>query len=506
MADKNKQIRNKYNIVIIGGGIGGLVSGAILAKNGFSVAILEKNDKLGGTISGFVEDGCLFDLFGTHIYGGGFSEPLNLLRQVFDTLNIRPELLPIDPPMTIYTPDKKITVHRDRKEFLRELFEYYPSFRKELTEFYDELNELYEILLEIPQYRPMGRFTVLKTALLHPHLSEKLVLNSFNTLNKIYKKYGFSDEIRCVIDSLIAHYTLLKPYEIPAFIAAYFLIGLHKEGLYYTRGTNSTLINEIARVAEESGAEIFTNTEVKEILVSNNYARGVILKSERVIHADRIISNTTAFNTFTRLVNRRYLSDNTRHKFDVIEDADSFFYLYLKTERDILKDIGSPNVLFIPRLTSDFMEAPIIRVFVPSMIDSSLVEDKSYHNLIISVPQQAVRWRQQKHIGNKNKAFAERLLSSLENIVPGIKEGSVVLKYNSPLDIEELTGREDGTFGKKMDFRQGLYNRGGNKTTLENLYLAGDSTFPGQGISMAAYSGKLCAELIIKERGKKLPI
>jgi prolycopene isomerase len=99
----------------------------------------------------------------------------------------------------------------------------------------------------------------------------------------------------------------------------------------------------------------------------------------------------------------------------------------------------------------------------------------------------------------------ERIINALNNIIPGIKEKSTVIRCNSPIEIEEITGREDGTFGKKMDFRQGLYNRGGNKTAIENLYLAGDSTFPGQGIAMAAYSGKLCAELIIRERGKKLP-
>jgi len=506
MPDEKVPIRNKYNIVVIGGGIGGLVSGAILARNGFSVAILEKNDRVGGTISNFVDGDCLFDLFGTYIYGGGFAEPLNFLRQVLDILNIKIDLIPIDPPMTIYTPDKNITLYRDRKEFLRELFEYYPSYRRELNEFYEELNELYEILLEIPQYRPMGRFTVLKTAVLHPHLSEKLLFNSFNTLNKIYKKYGFSDEIRSIIDNIIAHYTLLRPYEIPAFLAAYLLIGIHREGLYYTKGSNSILVDEIARVAREAGAEIITGAEVKEILISNNYARGVILKSDRVIHADRIISNTTAYNTFTRLINRRYLSDNIRHRFDVIEDADSFFYIYLKAEKEILKGLRSPNVLFIPRLASDFMESGIIRVFVPSMIDSSLTRDGSSHNLIVSTPQQAAKWSGKSHRESKARSFIERLLNSLENILPGIKEGSEVLRYYTPLDIELITGREDGTFGKKMDFRQGLYNRGGNKTVIENLYLAGDSTFPGQGISMAAYSGKLCAELIIKERGKKLPI
>ncbi|MGB9599620.1 MAG: phytoene desaturase family protein, partial [Myxococcota bacterium] len=306
-------MKNKYDVVVIGGGIGGLVSATILARSGLSVAILEKNRSLGGVLGSFEAEGALFDSFATYIYGAGYTEPMNFLRKTLGELGVNPQLLPIEPPMAIYTPDKRITIYRDKKEYLRELYEYFPSFKREINEFYNELEELYEILLDIPYYRPMGRFTVLKTALLHPHLSEKLILHSFNTLNGLYKKYGFSDELRSIFDNFIAHFTLLKPYEVPAFIAAYFFIGIHREGLYYTRGTNTTLIKELLKVAKESGVSIFTDAEVKRIFVSNNYARGVVLNSERVIHADRIISNTTANKTFKELIERRYLSDNIRH-------------------------------------------------------------------------------------------------------------------------------------------------------------------------------------------------
>lgn len=498
-------IKNRYDIVVIGSGIGGLVAGTTLARNGFSVAILEKNNTCGGVLTSFEEKGSIFDNFATYIYGAGFAEPLNFIRQVFNITGINPELLPIDPPMQVFTPDKSFVVHRDRKEFTRELIEYYPSFKREIKEFYAELEELYDILREVPQYRPMGRFTVLKTALLHPHLSEKLLINSFTTLNGLYKKYGFSDELRCIFNSIIAHYTLLTPIETPAFIASFILMGMHRDGLFYTKGSNATLISELLRSAEQAGASIFTNSAVKEIFISNGYARGVVLQDDRIIHADRVISNSTAYKTFTSLIDRRHLSDNVRHSYDVIEDADSFFYIYLKSERDILKHIKSPNVLYIPRLNESYRDAGIIRVFIPSMIDGSLAKERRYHNLIISTPQNPNLWKEKEILGSKKESMIERIINSLNNIIPGIKEKSTVIRCNSPIEIEEITGRENGTFGKKMDFRQGLYNRGGNKTAIENLYLAGDSTFPGQGIAMAAYSGKLCAELIIRERGKKLP-
>ncbi len=506
MGNNLKEIKNKYEVIVIGGGIGGLVAATILAKNGLSVALFEKNAQVGGVLNSFEKDGCFFDNFGTYIYGAGFIEPINFLRQTLSIIDVSVELLPIEPPMEFFTPDKSFVVYRDKKEFLRELFEYFPSFKREIKEFYSELDELYEILLEIPYYRPMGRFSVLKTAILHPHLSEKLILNSFNTLNSLYKKYGFSDELKSIFNSIVAGFTLLNSYEVPAFIASYLLIGIHREGLFYTRGSNERLIKEILKVAENNGVSIFTNARVKEIFVSNNYVRGVVLADDRFVHADRIISNTTAYNTFTRLIDRKYLSDNIRHKYDVIENADSFFYLYIRTDKELLKHLKSPNVLYVPKLAESYQNTNLCKIFIPSMIDRSLARKKTQHTLIISTPQDARDWKGKRHIERHKEAMIERILNVLNNIIPGIKEGSTILRCNSPIEIEEITGREDGTFGKKMDFRQGLYNRGGNKAALENLYLAGDSTFPGQGIALAAYSGKLCAELIIRERGKKLPI
>jgi len=69
-------VDKKYDIVIIGSGLGGLVSAIILAKEGKSVCVLEKNNQYGGNLQTFVRDKTIFDT-GIH-YIGGLSEGQNL--------------------------------------------------------------------------------------------------------------------------------------------------------------------------------------------------------------------------------------------------------------------------------------------------------------------------------------------------------------------------------------------------------------------------------------------
>ncbi|MET0946661.1 MAG: FAD-dependent oxidoreductase, partial [Flavobacterium sp.] len=71
-------MKEHYDVVIVGSGLGGLVSAIILAKEGYSVCVLEKNNQYGGNLQTFVRDKTIFDT-GIH-YIGGLSEGQNLYK------------------------------------------------------------------------------------------------------------------------------------------------------------------------------------------------------------------------------------------------------------------------------------------------------------------------------------------------------------------------------------------------------------------------------------------
>lgn len=80
---------DKYDIIIIGSGVGGLVCGALLAKEGYKICILEKNKQIGGSLQTFSRNKVVFDS-GVH-YVGGLGKGQNLY-QIFKYLEIMDQL------------------------------------------------------------------------------------------------------------------------------------------------------------------------------------------------------------------------------------------------------------------------------------------------------------------------------------------------------------------------------------------------------------------------------
>ena len=76
---------DNFDVVIIGSGLGGLMCGAILSKNGYKVAILEKNAKIGGCLQSYTRDGAIFDT-GVHYIGG--LEEGQTLHKIFSYVGL----------------------------------------------------------------------------------------------------------------------------------------------------------------------------------------------------------------------------------------------------------------------------------------------------------------------------------------------------------------------------------------------------------------------------------
>ena len=139
-------------VVIIGSGIGGLMCGAILAKAGYSVTILEMNKQIGGTLQTYVRERHIFDS-GVH-YVGGLDKGQTLYK-IFDYLGIMQDLKIVKMDVSAFD---KICFHSDNKEynfgqgydqFKKNLIESFPSEEKAIIEY---CNTIQKICASVPLY------------------------------------------------------------------------------------------------------------------------------------------------------------------------------------------------------------------------------------------------------------------------------------------------------------------------------------------------------------------
>ena len=122
-----------YDVVVIGSGLGGLVSAVILAKEGKKVVVLEKNNQFGGNLQTFVRDKTIFDT-GVH-YIGGLDKGENLYNY-FSYLNIIDQL-----KLTKLDEDGFDIISFDDDENQYPIAQTYHNFVEKLAVFFPEERE-----------------------------------------------------------------------------------------------------------------------------------------------------------------------------------------------------------------------------------------------------------------------------------------------------------------------------------------------------------------------------
>ncbi len=138
-------MKQKYDAVIVGSGLGGLVTATILAKEGKKVCVLEKNNQYGGNLQIFVRDKSIFDT-GVH-YVGGLDEGQNL-HQYFSYLGIMDELelqRLDDDKFDVITFDGDDTEYKHAQgydNFIASLSEQFPDDIPAIVAYCDKLREV----------------------------------------------------------------------------------------------------------------------------------------------------------------------------------------------------------------------------------------------------------------------------------------------------------------------------------------------------------------------------
>jgi prolycopene isomerase len=493
-----------FDAIIIGSGIGGLVTATQLAAKGAKVLVLESYLIPGGSAGYFEREGYRFDVGASMIFGFGTKGTTNLLTRALDAVNVSIETIADPVSVRYHLPaGLELKVHKDYEKYLQELTAYFPHERQGIRKFYDEcwkvfncLNVMELLSLEEPQY-------LARVFLQHPLACLGLVQYLPQNAGDIARRYIKDPQLLKFIDMECYFWSVVPAEKTPMINAGMVFSDRHYGGINYPKGGVGQIAQKLVEGLEKAGGQIQYKARVKKIITEKGKAIGVELANGKAIFAKRIISNATRWDTFEKLLPADEMPTAEKKWRQRYEKSPSFLSLHLGVEASVLPPGTDCHHILLEDW--DKMEATegTVLVSIPTLLDPDLAPE-GYHIIHAFTPSWIQEWEglPAKEYEEKKEAAAGRIIERLEKIFPGLDAGLDYMEVGTARSHRRFLGREDGTYGpipkRKL---MGLLGMPFNRTSIPGLYCVGDSTFPGQGLNAVAFSGFACAHRVAVDLG-----
>ena len=506
-----KSNNENLDAIIIGSGIGGLVTASQLAAKGAKVLVLEKYIIPGGSGGSFKRKGYTFDVGASMIFGFGEKGYTNLLTRALKDVGEHCETIPDPVQLEYHLPNNfSISVDREYEKFIAKLTERFPHEKDGIKKFYGTCQKVFSCLDSMPLLSiedPSYLFKVFFRAPLSClGLARWLPINAGDVARKFIK----DQELLKFIDIECFCWSVMPAIKTPMINAGMVFTDRHAGGINYPKGGVGKIAEKLVSGIERLGSRIRYKANVSEILLENEKAIGVKLASGEEIYSDVVVSNSTRWDTFGLNNNEKGLikSDQvpkSEYKWsETYKPSPSFVSLHLGVSKQIIDDRLNCHHIIVDDWDELENEKGVIFISIPTLLDSSLAP-AGKHIIHAFTPSSIFEWEnlsREEYLMKKEKYYSF-LIGKISKIVPQLNENIEHKEIGTPRTHRKFLGRFEGSYGpipnKKL---LGLLPMPFNSTRIANLYCVGDSCFPGQGLNAVAFSGYACAHKI----GSKLNI
>jgi prolycopene isomerase len=495
---------SQYDVIVIGSGIGGLVTATQLAAKGVKVLVLERYLIPGGSAGYFEREGYRFDVGASMIFGFGTQGTTNLLTRALATVDMNLETIPDPVQIHYHLPHNlDLKVHRNYEKFLQELIKYFPHEEKGIRRFYGEcwqvfncLNAMELLSLEEPRY-------LMRVFFQHPFACLGLVKYLPQNAGDIARHYIKDPKLLKFIDMECYCWSVMPASHTPMINAGMVFSDRHYGGINYPKGGVGQIAQKLVEGLEKVGGEIQYKARATKILVEQGKAVGVKLANGEEYRAKRIVSNATRWDTFEKLISPEQMPAAEKKWQQRYKKSPSFLSLHLGVAAEVLSPgTECHHILLEDWQTMEEAEGTIF-VSIPTLLDPSLAPE-GHHIIHTFTPSWIEDWQglSPQAYQEKKEAAASRLINRLESIFPGLNDSLDYQEVGTPRTHRRFLGRDDGTYGpiprRKL---AGLLSMPFNRTAIAGLYCVGDSTFPGQGLNAVAFSGFACGHRVAVDLG-----
>lgn len=533
-----RNTENNYDVVIIGGGLGGLVSGAKLSKEGKKVLLLEQHIVVGGCATTYKRKGYTIEV-GLHELDG--LDKKDLKTKVFKDLGVfdNIEFIKLPEFYRFKSKDLDIVMPDNDSEAIELLSKKFPSEVRGIKKYFKTMNKIRNEIFRLPESKLLYILLQPVFPVFYPYLS---VISSRTTkffsllhplfyifsMNKIFWRHrtigGYLDSIirdenlKLLLTANLKYYSD-DPYKMSLLYFSVAQASYYKGG-YYIKGGSQKLSDYLARVIRDNGGEVLLNSKVSEIKVKNEFNRNKVCgvkyhkttDSKKTYNVDcKIVISNSAISNVVKMLPTQ-IGKSLNNKLEKLENSISLLSIYICFKGRV-KDLGNTNYstfIFgntksLKNVYSDSISRIEERDFVfvdYSQIDSGLCDEgKSFGSICLVDYYKEWEGISDKAYKKKKEEIAEAFLSRAETLLPGFKKSIYHYEVGTSKTIERYTLNPGGSvYGfSQTPSQSGIYRFKNKISSIKNLYFASAWTMPGGGFSGAILSGWFCAREILRK-------
>lgn len=340
------------HIVIIGGGLGGLTTAALLAKDGYKITLLEQHDIVGGCATVFKRKGGFTCEVGLHEMDGVYSNPN--IKKVFEKLDVynNVEFVKPDEFFKTYTKDGSFVMPDSISKAKTALKEKFPSEYKAIDSYFNLLKNISSCY---------ARLTNLKwyDYLLFPFKFYPILKYKSKSTTEVLDSLTNNSELKLLLNSNVQYYND-SPDSLSFLFHSLAQNSYYKDGGYFIKGGSYNLSAYLAKTITDNGGEVITKANVIE--ASKEKIIYEYKKENITLYCDKIISNISFQDTY-KLFNLEYKENK-----QIAESITTIYLGFSKNLKDVYGKGSYSNFICDNQNNISF-------VFVDySQIDSGLVD------------------------------------------------------------------------------------------------------------------------------------